>query len=412
MDETASRMMDKYSLHDDLHRYGQSVNTPRMVFVQDALPFFGGAERLLSQALKIFPGTPVYTLVHNRRNFIGTAFEATDIHTSFINRLPGAQRNHRIYLPLYPLAVDRLDLSPFDLILSFSYAAAHGILSGPSQIHIAYYYTPLRQAYNPYQRIPDGSGFRNMAVKYMLQKFQNWDLAASGRPDHRLAISSWVADLVWRAYQRPAQVIYPPVEVERFYASPQREGYYICVSRLEPHKRLDILIQAFNRLGLPLIIVGDGSQRAQLQRMANANIRFLLRQTDEDVARLLSKARAFVHAAAEDFGIALVEAQAAGCPVIAFRGGGASEIVIQDFNGCLYAQQDAESLMEAVLAFESHPNRFSAKDLRDWAQRFSAERFRLEFAAYLQAAWNGHSFLTNNYEPITDLFHPALIQHG
>jgi glycosyltransferase involved in cell wall biosynthesis len=204
-----------------------------------------------------------------------------------------------------------------------------------------------------------------------------------------LAISHWVAQQVWSAFRRPARVLYPPVEIERFSPAPQREAFYMVLARLEGHKRLDLAVRAFNRLGLPLWIVGEGRQRRRLEQMAQPNIRFLGRRSDVEVAGLLGRARALIHPAEEDFGIAIVEAQAAGCPVIAYAGGGAGETVVAGRTGILFSSQEAESLMEAVLAFEGNSQQFSPLEMRRSAERFSALRFRRQFASLVYAAWRG-----------------------
>jgi glycosyltransferase involved in cell wall biosynthesis len=379
-----SQSSDFWDIHD------QRPSVPlRLAFVQDALPFFGGAERVLAQALRAFPGTPVYTLVYNPRRFTGTALENQEVHTAFIDHLPGAHRNHRWFLPLYPAAIEALDLSAYDVVVSFSYAVAHGVITRPEQWHIALIYTPLRQAYSPVQRGGSKSGLAAWALERLLDRLRLWNATASARPDQMLAISHWVAQRVWSAFHRSAGVLYPPVEVERFSPAPQRDDFYMVLARLESHKRLDLAVRAFNRLGLPLLVVGEGRQRRQLERLAQPNIRFLGRLSDAEVAGLLGRARALIHPAEEDFGIAIVEAQAAGCPVIAFAGGGAGETVIDGRTGILFPSQEVESLVEAVLAFEREPGRFSPLEMRQSAGRFSASRFRHLFASIVFAAWHG-----------------------
>jgi glycosyltransferase involved in cell wall biosynthesis len=361
----------------------------RLAFVQDALPFFGGAERVLAQALRIFPGTPLYTLVYNPRRFAGLPLEHQIVNTAFINHLPGAHWNHRWFLPLYPAAIESLDLSAYDVVVSFSYAVAHGVITRPHQWHVSLIYTPLRQAYRPLQHDGVRNGLAAWAVERLLNRLRSWNVRASARPDHMLAISHWVAQQVWGAFHRPARVLYPPVEVERFSPAPQRDEFYMALARLEGHKRLDLAVRAFNRLGLPLWIVGEGRQRRRLERLAQPNIRFLGRCSDAEVAGLLSRARALIHPAEEDFGIAIVEAQAAGCPVIAYAGGGASETVIDGRTGILFSSQEVESLIEAVQAFKSRAPQFSPLDLRQSAERFSVQRFRHQFASMVYAAWHG-----------------------
>lgn len=373
--------------------------TPRLAFVQDALPFYGGAERVLAQALATFPGTPVYTFVHNPACLAGTPLARADVRPSWINLLPAARRHHRLLLPFFPLAAESLDLRSYDLVVSFSYAAAHGVRTSRDQAHVALYYTPLRQAYHQPQFTP-GKGLPHGLAQAFLGIFRRWDAAAGRRPDYVLAVSHWVAELVRHTYQRSARVLYPPVEIERFSPASQREDYYLCVARLEPHKRLDIVVRAFNQLGLPLYIVGEGRCRRSLEQDARGNIRFVGSLPDSRVAALLSRARAFVHAAEEDFGIALVEAQAAGCPVIAYRGGGAAEIVTHGSTGLLYDRQDPTSLAASVMEFAPRSSDFSPAALRTSAERFSAARFRANFTAHLQAAWNEKFVIGTGYEPV------------
>ena len=361
----------------------------RLAFVQDALPFFGGAERVLAQALRVFPGTPVYTLVYDPRRFSGTSLEHQQVHTTFIDHLPAAHWNHRWFLPLYPAAIEALDLSAYDVIVSFSYAVAHGVITRPDQWHIALIHTPLRQAYHPAPRLASRRGLAGWPVERLLDRLRAWNVRASARPDHMLAISHWVEQLVWNAFHRTAPVLYPPVEVGRFTPAPQRDQFYMALARLEGHKRLDLAIRAFNQLGLPLVIVGEGSQRRRLEQLARPNIRFLGHLPDREVAGLLGRARALIHPAEEDFGIAVVEAQAAGCPVIAYAGGGAAETVIAGRTGILFPSQDVGNLVEAVLAFERNPRQFSPLEMRQSAERFSAPRFRHQFAGIVYAAWHG-----------------------
>lgn len=370
----------------------------RLAFVQDALPFFGGAERVIAQALQVFPGTPLYTLVYNPRRLAGSPLEHQEVHTGFINHLPGAHWNHRWFLPLYPAAIESLDLSAYDVVVSFSYAVAHGVITQPHQRHISLIHTPLRQAYRLIQHGGVGSGLIAWAEERLLRRLRAWNVRASARPDHMLAISHWVAQQVWTAFRRPARVLYPPVEVERFKPAHKRDEFYMVLSRLEGHKRLDLAVRAFNHLGLPLWIVGEGRQRRRLERMARPNIRFLGRRSDAEVAGLLGRARALIHPAEEDFGIAIVEAQAAGCPVIAYAGGGASETVIEGRTGILFPAQKVDSLIEAVQTFESSAYPFSPLELRQSAERFSVQRFRHQFASIVYAAWHGEPSWWGNDE--------------
>lgn len=364
---------------------------PRVAIVQDALPFIGGAERVLESALELFPGSPVYTLVYRPEQFKGSRIASHDIHTSFINRLPAAKHSHRRYLPLYPLAVEQFDLRKFDLVLSFSYAAAHGILTRPDQLHISYTYTPMRQAWHHYQDYLEDSRLDHKltgwAARAILHYFRLWDQAAAARVDQFVACSRWVARGIWRAYRRAAEVIYPPVEVQHYQYNLPREDYFLVVARLEPHKRVDLIVEAFAQLGLPLVVVGDGREKNRIGKLVNGNIKLLGRQPDHVVADLMSRARAFVMAAEEDFGISALEAQAAGCPVIAYGSGGALETVMDGETGLHYSEQTVSCLVQTVQEFERKRIRFDVLKLRQNAEQYSSQRFQEALFGSVMDAW-------------------------
>ena len=368
------------------------TGTPRLAFVHDWLTTWGGAEQVLAAALEVYPEAPVYTLIYRPEVFRNSVIGRHEIRTSFLDRMPFARSRHRAYLPLMPLAVEQFDLREFDVIVSISHAVAHGVLPQPGQLHINYICIPIRYAWHLHHDYLAQSGLRrglkSIAARVLLHYVRLWDQLASDRVDHFVAISRWVARNVWRAYRRPADVIYPPVDVDRFEALSPREDYYITVSRLVPYKRVDLVVQAFARLGRRLVVVGDGPELPRLRAMAGENVRLAGWQSDESLRELLGRARAFVYAAEEDFGISPVEAQAAGCPVIAYGRGGASETVIDGKTGILYREQSVEALMRAVREFEQAPDRFRVEDLRLNAERFSRERFVREFRAYVEQKWD------------------------
>jgi glycosyltransferase involved in cell wall biosynthesis len=358
-----------------------------IALVQDALPCLGGAERVLETVAELFPAASVYTLVYEPRAFVGTGLGERRIHTSFIDRLPGAHRNHRAFLPLFPLAIERFDLTAYDIILSSHYAVAHGVLARPDQLHISYTYTPLRHAWHyHHEYLRTLSAPARWVAGPILHYLRMWDRAAADRVDRFLAISDWVAACIWRAYRRKATVVYPPVDIEAFQPKPGQGDHYIAVARLEPHKRIDLIVDAFARLGRPLFVVGDGSERGRLMDRAPSNVEFLGRVTDAELADLLARARGLVHAAEEDFGIALVEAQAAGCPVVAYAGGAAGEIVQDGRTGILFQRQTGEALEEAVRTLERTP-RFRTQDLVRNAERFSKARFERELERVVTREW-------------------------
>ncbi len=313
---------------------GVSV-TRRVALVIDALPAMGGAERVLMEAMQLFPEAPIYTLHYNRRAFVDQPIASRKVISSFIDRLPQAGTNYRRYLPLMPLAVRHFDLGNYDLILSFSYAVAHGVRTLRGQQHLSYTFTPMRYAWREIgvngKEEPDG-----LLARWLFEPFRKWDRSVIKGVNKFATVSGWIADLVGCTYQRQAQVIYPPVDIERFSPNREHSDYFITISRLVPHKRLDLIIQAFNSLKLPLLVIGEGPERAYLEQIAGPNVHFLGYLSDQAVADVLACGSAFISAGEEDFGLATVEAQAAGIPVIAYRKGGALETVIEGETGVFF----------------------------------------------------------------------------
>lgn len=356
----------------------------RIAFIIDSLPSLGGAEKVLFTALEIFPQADIFTLIYNKDVFAGTPIANREIKTSYLDALPLAHKRHRMFLPLMPGAIERFDLQDYELIVSFSYAVAHGVQNFNGARHVSYTYTPMRYAWTDLN-IDGTHSHRNIVVDKLMQAFCNWDRKAASRVYRFAAISQAVSSRIQYAYQREAPVIYPPVETERFHPNKPREDYYITVSRLVPHKRIDLLVEAFSKLNLPLYVVGDGPESPHLKKAAGPNIKFLGYQPDEKVAELMSKARGFVCAAEEDFGIAIVEAQAAGCPVIAYGQGGALETVLDGVTGIHFSKQTLESLVDALVRFESAHDTFFADDLVHHAKQFDKACFKRKFAEFVEA---------------------------
>lgn len=355
----------------------------RIAFVIDALPSLGGGEKVLITALEAFPNADLFTLVYNRDAFVQTPITGRAVRTSFIDRLPFAKDHHRAFLPLMPFAVSRFDLRGYDTVISFSYAVAHGARSSNGTRHVSYTFTPMRYAWTGLNL--DGTRTRrNWLVEKFLSAFREWDRRAAARVHQFAAISQAVSRRIADAYRREAQVIHPPVELDRFTPAQKREGFYITVTRLVAHKRVDILVRAFSELNLPLVIVGDGPELRRLKDMAGPNVRFLGYQPDGHVAELLGKARAFVCATEEDFGIAIVEAQAAGCPVIAYGRGGALETVVNGETGIFFSDQTPAGLIEAVREFEMRHSDFSPNVIVQSSKRFGKDRFLTEFYSFIR----------------------------
>jgi glycosyltransferase involved in cell wall biosynthesis len=360
-----------------------------IALVHDALPFWGGAEQVLVSMLEIFPNTPVYTLLYNRARFRETPLENQDIRTSFVDRLPGVYKNHYRYASLFPLAIEQFDLRAYPVILSLNYAVAHGVLTGVEQVHLSYTYTPMRYAWQSYHTYLAGlKGLKKVFAPLILHYLRLWDIQAAARVDHFVAISHWVAGLIWRIYRRKAEVIYPPVDVDRYEPLYPRQDYYIAVSRMAPHKKVAMVVEAFSQLGLPLLVVGTGEEYDGVTARAASNVQLLGWQPPEKLPELLGRAKAFVHLAEDDFGIAPVEAQAAGCPVIALGRGGARETVIEGKTGVLFEDQSVEGVKRAVQLFEETKTIYDVREMRRNAERFSRARFQREMMEMVERERN------------------------
>jgi glycosyltransferase involved in cell wall biosynthesis len=357
---------------------------PRIAFITDALPAIGGGEKTLFAALECFPDADVFTLIYNKDRFIHTPLEKRRVITSYLDRFPLARKRHRLFLPLMPQAVQRFNLRGYDVVVSLHYAVANGVNANGAK-HLSYTYTPMRYAWGGVS-INGKNSHNNALVDRYLSSFREWDRTAASRIHNFAAISNGVAQRIWSAYQREAQVIYPPVEVERFHSGRRRKEYYVVLSRLVTHKRVDVIVEAFSRLKLPLKIIGDGPEKNRLSKRASKNIEFLGFQPDEHVAQILGRARGFISAAEEDFGIALVEAQAAGCPVITYDKGGALETVINGSTGLFYSEQSPLSLMEAVRVFEDKALGANVNDLTNNARRFDKANFKKRFERFIKEA--------------------------
>jgi glycosyltransferase involved in cell wall biosynthesis len=355
--------------------------------IHEWLNVFGGSERLLAEILGIYPQAHLHALIHNSENLIGTPLENRSVKTSFMQKIPQVEKLYRGLLPIMPLAIESMDIHSHDVILSISHAVAHGVKTRKNQIHISYVCTPMRYAWHlqdDYLHLHHlDKPLIGAAARLTLSLLRRWDRGSASRADHLLAISHWTAQKIQQAWGRESQVIYPPVDISRFDPAKERGDFYLHVSRLVPYKMTAEIVRAFNELNLPLIIIGDGPETPHLQKLAKENIKLLGHQPDKVVADLMNRAIGFVYMAVEDFGIAMVEAQAAGCPVIAYGMGGAAEIIQNGETGLLFQEQSSRSLIEAVLQFQHM--KLHSKTASENAARFSSERFRNEFTAYMDS---------------------------
>jgi len=356
---------------------------PRVALVHDFLLDLRGGERVFLALCDLYPEADLFTAVYDPRGTEGR-FEHRRVHASFLQRFRPDATSFRRYLPLYPYAMEALDLAGYDLVLSSSSAWAHGVLPSEDAVHVCYCHNPFRYAWNAREATLRAHGpVVRAGLGAVLQRWRQWDWIAAQRVDRYVANSETTRRRIARYFTREAEVVYPPVEIERF--TPATPGdHYVVLSELMPHKRIELAVRAFNTLRRPLVVVGDGPDARRLQRMAGPTIRFTGRVSDAEVARLLATAQALVVTATEEFGIAAVEAQAAGRPVIALDEGGVTESVQEGRTGAFYDAPSPEALAEAVAAFD--PLSVDPADCVASAQRFSRAAFATEIRANVEQA--------------------------
>ncbi|MDO8462908.1 MAG: glycosyltransferase [bacterium] len=361
----------------------------RLALVHDHLNQIGGAERVLLTLTDIYPHAPIHTLLYDPAQ-VADFFHDRRIETSFIERLPGGRRYFKWFLPFMPTAFETFDLAAYDVVLSSSSALSKGVITHPHQLHICYCHTPTRYLWSDtheyLEKLPQRRRVR-LVLPMMLSRLRMWDYQAAQRVDHFIANSRWVAGRIKKYYGRDADVIYPPVSTGYFRVGDGRGGYYVLVSRLRPYKKVDIAIEACNRLKLPLVIVGKGEDEARLRELAGPTITFKGYATEAEKRELLANAIAFIHPQEEDFGITPVEAMASGRPVIAFRRGGAVETVIANETGIFFDEQSWEGLADALLRFRAMRGTFDPARIRAHAEQFDTRVFRERIARYVEDRW-------------------------
>lgn len=363
------------------------MNIKKIALAHDHLFQMGGAERVLLEFHKIFPNSPIYTLIHDKGN--DRFFRDCKIITSKLQKIPGSLRFFRWFLTFMPSAWEGFDFSKYEIILSSTSALAKGIITPSNSLHFCYCHTPTRYLWSDTHEYVSNLKIPGLLKKILvveLKKLREWDYSAAQRVDYFIANSNFVAGRIKKYYRRDSKVIYPPVNVDKCYSDSNKQDYYIIVSRLRPYKKVDLVIRAFNQLKLPLKIIGDGECIDYLKSIAKPNIEFLGEISDEIRNRYLSKARAFIHPQEEDFGIAAVEAIASGCPVIAYGSGGILEIVEDYKTGLFFEEQVWESLAEAVLDFSKLE--FNSDFIKNQANRFSNVRFRENIEDYVEEKYN------------------------
>ncbi len=348
----------------------------KVAIVHDWLTIYGGSESIIRILHEMFPEAPIYTTVYDR-NRMPDDFRQMDIRTSFLQKLPFAKKKYTSYLPLMPYAFEQFDLTGYDLVISSNTCCSKGVITGPDTLHICYCNTPMRYGWEFYHEYAGGKNrLSRFFIAWMMKGIRQWDRLSADRVDLFIANSKNVARRIRKHYRRESAVIYPPVRTDMFQIGEKQESYYLAVSRLVPYKRIDLVAEAFTKLGLPLKIIGDGGEYDVIAKKAGPNVEMLGRLSDKEVLSYMQSCKAFVFPGEEDFGITPIEAQACGRPVIAFGKGGALETVKKDRTGVFFYEQTTEALTEAVKRFETMT--FDPEEIRAHAETFSEERFKKE----------------------------------
>ena len=365
-------------------RSGQAAPGDGVALVHDWLNQIGGAEDVLETLVSIYSGAPVYTSMY-WRDGMPAAYRAWDIRATWMDRLPGIYRHHQPYLPLYPAAFARLDLSEYDIVLSNKSGFCHGVRTGDA-IHVCYCLAPTRYVwdFDTYAAREVLPAPLKVGLRPLVKRLRRWDYDAAQRVDHFVAISREIQSRIRRYYGRESTIIHPPVETGRFTPVADQSDYYLIVSRLVPYKRIDLAIEAFNQLGCPLVIAGDGRYRDALEAIAGSTITFLGYVPDEDLPELFARCRAYILPGVEDFCIAPVQAQAAGRPVIAYGAGGTLDTVIEGETGTFYHEQTARALAQRVRDFD--PDTIDPDACRVNAGRFDTAVFGERLRRLVQEA--------------------------
>lgn len=358
----------------------------KVALIHDHLAQDGGAEKVLKVLADMFPAAPIYTLLYEKKN-ANKYFKNRRIETSIIQKLPGGIKHYQWYMPFMPMAVEFFDLKGYDLVISDASAFAKGVITSPETLHICYCHTPTRYIWSDtHQYINElkyNKYFKKL-ISLILNYIRMWDRMAADRVDKYIANSYAVKKRITKYYKNDSKVIYPPVDINNFKISENIEDYFLIGGRLAPYKRVDIVVEAFKKTGKKLKIFGSGVDEKRLRKIAGdfTNIEFLGRVSDEDLPALYAKCQAFINPQEEDFGITTVEAMAAGRPVVAYRKGGALEIIKEGITGIFFNKQTAEAIVEAISSFDS--SKFSPQEIRQHAEKFSIERFKTEIGEFIK----------------------------
>ena len=361
----------------------------KKALIHDWFSTYAGAEKCIESFTNVWDDFEIYGLI----DFLSDAnrdkiLKGKYAHTSFVQKLPSAKKKYRNYLPLFPFAIEQFDLSSYDVVLSSSHAVAKGVLTHSNQLHISYVHTPIRYAWDLYHQYLHESGLnhglKGILAKYFLYKIRLWDVSTANRVDHYIANSHYIARRIKKAYGKSSDVIYPPVDIDKFALRESKSDFYLTASRMVPYKKIDLIVEAFSQTDKKLLVIGDGPDMGKIKSKASKNIELLGFLDDKTMADLMGQAKAFVFAAEEDFGITPVEAQACGTPVICFGRGGTLETVREGISGLYFMEQNIRELLAAVDRFEQSYDKFDPIKIRENSLKFSRTRFEYEIKSYVE----------------------------
>ena len=361
----------------------------KKALIHDWFSTYAGAEKCVESFTNVWDDFEIYGLI----DFLSDAnrdkiLKGKYAHTSFVQKLPSAKKKYRNYLPLFPFAIEQFDLSSYDVVLSSSHAVAKGVLTHSNQLHISYVHTPIRYAWDLYHQYLHESGLnhglKGILAKYFLYKIRLWDVSTANRVDHYIANSHYIARRIKKAYGKSSDVIYPPVDIDKFALRESKSDFYLTASRMVPYKKIDLIVEAFSQTDKKLLVIGDGPDMGKIKSKASKNIELLGFLDDKTMADLMGQAKAFVFAAEEDFGITPVEAQACGTPVICFGRGGTLETVREGISGLYFMEQNIRELLAAVDRFEQSYDKFDPIKIRENSLKFSRTRFESEIKSYVE----------------------------
>ncbi len=365
-----------------------NLSKAKIALVFDWLTNPGGAERVNLVLHKLFPDAPIFTSIYNPQAL--PEFQNTEIHTSFINKLPFAKTKHQLYLSMMPYAFESFDLSNYDIVISSSHSCAKGIITKVETMHACYCHTPMRYAWDNWQQYIDEykwPQFLKKMAKKRMHKIRLWDRLSAERVDHFIANSQTSQKRIQKYYNKESKIIHPMIELDQFELSTKSKGFFLAVGRLTPYKKFDLIVDTFNKLGLPLKIAGSGMMEKELRAKAKSNIEILGFVDEEKLKELYRDCEALIFPQLEDFGITPLEAMASGKPVIAYKKGGALDSISEDQTGVFFEKQSISSLSKAIQKYQEEKSNFKASEIRKHAQKFERENFEAEIKKFLQEKW-------------------------